>query len=188
MINGVALGLLATKLPNLLGSCQLVELLYASFTFAVIVIVWHEYVLAAQEFWWEITWWDSLVPFLLGMGEFLMIEYLGRGPNYSAWFFAASFTGFAGVLAYINYDRWVNESDFADSASFALFKKEVRKGRRLFFGLALSNAGSGSLLLFWPGKLQVIVLGGVFSCSVYWMIHRRVAWHEAALRIYGWRK
>jgi hypothetical protein len=188
MIHGVALGLLATKLPNFISPFKPVGLLYASFTFAVIVIVWHEYVLAAQEFWWEITWWDSLVPFLLGMGEFLMIEYLGRGPNYIAWFFAASFTGLAGTFAYINYDRWLEESDFEAPAAFTLFKNEVRKGRWIFFAFALLNSASGVLLLFWSGNLQVVSLGLIFAGSLFCMIYKRLAWRIKALAIYGWQR
>lgn len=188
LIQGVALGLLATRVPTLLSSFSLIALLYVVLTFIVIVIVWHEYVLAAQEFWWKITWLDSLAPFLLGMGEFLMIEYLDRGPNYSAWFFAAAFTGFGGFLAYINYDLWLNEQDFENSEAYAFFKAHVRKGRFLFLSLTLLNSACGVVLLISFGRLQLLLLGALFAVSLFFMIHKRSRWHIHALKIYGWQK
>jgi hypothetical protein len=188
LIQGVALGLLATKIPDFLSTFNLIGLFYALLTFIVVVVVWHEYVLAAQEFWWEITWWDSIIPFLLGMGEYLMIEYIGKGPHYNGWFFAATFTAFAGFLAYVNYDRWIKEPDFENPAAFALFQSEVARGRWLMFALALDNLASGVLLIFWSGRILVTVLGVIYGLFLFLIIRKRLTWQKKAMVMYGWHQ
>ena len=188
MIQGVALGLLANKIPDFLSPFEPVGFLYILLTFTVIVIVWHEYVLSAQEFWWELKWRDSLIPFSLGMGEFLMIEYLGKGPNYHAWFFAAALTGSAGFFAYVNYDRWLEESDFEKPTAFQLFKNEVKRGRKLLLAFAIMNLVSGGFILHGAATREIVLLGCVCGLFLFLMVHKRLAWLGKALQIYGWRR
>ncbi len=187
MIQGVALGLLAAKIPGVLAPFGAVGFLYALLTFTVIVVVWHEYVLAAQEFWWKLTLWDSVVPFLLGMGQFLMIEYLGK-ENYVAWFFAASFSAFTGFFAYINYDRWLRLSDFDDPSAFTLFKSEVSRGRRLLLVLAIVDLLFGATSYWSSSRHTIFLLGLAHGAFLIAMVYRRLAWLRKALTLYGWAR
>jgi hypothetical protein len=194
LIQGVALGLLALKFPDIFSNLSnftfvaFVAFFYAVLTLVVLVIVWHEYVLSAQEFWWEIKWWDSLIPFTLGLGEFLMIEYLGKGPDYDAWFFSTAFTAFCGFWAYINYGWWIKKTDFEKPEAFDLFKKEVNNGRWFLGAWCLFNLGAGFLIYFWAGTLIALILGGLSAFITVLMVRRRVAWQQRAWKIYGWQK
>ena len=186
MIQGVVLSSLATTIPAFVSPLHVVDLLSALWTLATIIIVWHEYVLSAQEFWWKITWLDSMVPFLLGIGEFLMIDYLGKGPDYAAWFFSASFTAGAGFIAYINYGWWLRERNFEHLEAFELFKHEIKRGRILLILLCIYDSLSACCIRYWSNAPGVILLlwcfhGGFLTLLVY----KRLAWQRKSLKLYG---
>lgn len=190
MIQGVALGLLASKIPNFIEFTvvAVVAIFYIVLTLVALVVVWQEYVLAAQEFWWEIRWWDSFIPFMLGLGEFLMIEYLGKGPAYPAWFLSAGFTTVAGYGAYVNYAKWIKKSDFDQPKAFELFEKEVKRGRIFLLIFTLVNVASCRIILWWANTVLVFFLGCVSLVLLGYMIRQRHVWQKKALSFYGWKR
>jgi len=74
-------------------------------TFFVIIIVWYEYMMGSAALRWVPSIWDSLIPFSLGIGQFLLICYIACKENIYYWYFSFSGVCFISFFAYLNMYR-----------------------------------------------------------------------------------
>jgi hypothetical protein len=100
IIQGVTFGFLATSAFGGSTPNRNQWIAYA-ICFIAIIIVWQEYMVGATAFTWTPTVLDSIVPFGIGILEFLLIASVRQGVGAFLAAFAAYFG--AGVVAYGNW-------------------------------------------------------------------------------------
>src|SRR5215213_2604226 len=69
--------------------------------FEIILLIWHEYVVGLIFFRWVWSFWDSFVPFLMGVAEFYLVTRLGV-RDLSPWLWGMAFVSVMGFGSYIN--------------------------------------------------------------------------------------
>ena len=76
-------------------------------TFFVLIEIWYEYMMGALAMKWFPKIFDSIIPFLLGIFEALMILYLGSN-NIPGWYVTLSLVCFCSFFAFLNMYRGCN--------------------------------------------------------------------------------
>lgn len=105
MIPSLAFGYLLTTVSLADPSVLAYKLMVLS-TFVVIVLVWHEYAIGTMLYAWLIDFWDSVIPFLFGITQFLLIHALkpdAWSPN--LWFFSLASFAAVSLCAFWNQFR-----------------------------------------------------------------------------------
>lgn len=144
--------------------------------FLGIVVIWVIYASSAMRFRWVPTVSDSVFPFVVGVGEFLLVATLG--PAYlGVWFLAM-----AGIFALMN---WISHISLRrarqDPENEEFFSRVAPATLRDFFpamASVLSLAAFGGYFLFAPGSLPVVVAGmllvtallllQLYAAGVFW--------------------
>lgn len=97
IVQGVALGFLANKLPSSLA-INSVTILFST-TFLIIVLTWNEYFMGVATLRWIPALFDSLIPFMFCMSEIFLINHLSEPKK---WFIGMSIFGFIALSAFLN--------------------------------------------------------------------------------------
>jgi hypothetical protein len=75
-----------------------------------IILVWHQYAIGTVAYRWKLDIFDSTIPFLVGIGEYLMIAAMGipeskgalSGVRFSLWLWSVCAFAFVSIFAYWN--------------------------------------------------------------------------------------
>jgi hypothetical protein len=107
VIQATALGYLLVVVSGFVKGCPALEvsqIILAIMTFGVLIEVWYEYMMGSTVFRWVPIIWDSVIPFLIGVAEFLLI--LSISPvNIALWYFSLSITCLVSFVAFKNMYR-----------------------------------------------------------------------------------
>jgi len=168
IIQGVTLSMWGTKTFNRLFSSDNLDwafLPYGLLTFLILVIVWHEYMLAALVNRWVPSWCDSLIPFFLGAAEIVLIMFMGD-PR---WFIGLMVVLVIGALAYLNTyqhvkDRMLYVEGDAGEEMHKFAQKDAGRSVTLSIICAAVTSLFGVGLIFWKFEgiflwLAFIVVG-----------------------------
>lgn len=96
IIQGVALALLASVVSGNYTHFTLLQDLMAATSFFLIILVWHHMSVDFLAFSWLPTFFDSAVPFIVGVAELYIIEAVVIGVE--AWMLGAVFVVLAAML------------------------------------------------------------------------------------------
>jgi hypothetical protein len=112
IIQGVALAYLVVVVDDEMKTFDSAHWLLVVTTFLIIAAAWHEYMTAVTVFVWVPRLLDSLIPFLLGGSEVMLIRSL-RDQSELEWsFVAAGFVALVTLIAFINmYKSAAGEED-----------------------------------------------------------------------------
>lgn len=103
IIQSLALGFLLYEAAGHLGGHRdVTQIIRIVTSFVIILLVWHEYVLWMISFRWVLGIWDSVIPFLLGVIQYGVIENIGDERGCSTWFFWMAGFVVVGIGSYIN--------------------------------------------------------------------------------------
>jgi len=122
IVQGVALGLLAAKVPKIIDfpclftstgdwDSILIALSSAAYivtTFLFIVLTWHSYFWLAAIARWVPAIWDSILFFVYGAFEFMLIDSLSHLDSF-AWFYCFAFIGVISGFQYIYNSQRLND-------------------------------------------------------------------------------
>jgi hypothetical protein len=166
----VALAYLVTVVDEELSAFRAANWVLVVTTFLVIVAAWHEYMTAVTVFVWIPRLRDSLIPFLLGGSELLLIRSLKREDELEWSFFALGLIALVTLAAFINMYRsaaaeedintrllvkmrfyqWLNLAFVASAVVFffAFGAVEAQVGSAATFETALATASLGLVLAF----------------------------------------
>jgi hypothetical protein len=101
VIQGVALGYLATAIDDSYNDLSLVNWILVAATFSQIVGIWHNSIIATIMSAWIPTLADSIIPFLVGAGELFLIASIRA--SLQAWLAIMAILSMAYLLAYLNH-------------------------------------------------------------------------------------
>ncbi len=95
------------------GALSLNMLFQAATTLLAIILVWHEYAIGTIAYTWKLDLWDSAIPFVFGIAEYLMITFmvipednkLFGETRYAYWLWSIAVFAFIGILAYLNQHK-----------------------------------------------------------------------------------
>jgi hypothetical protein len=105
IIQGVALAYLVVIVDEEMGAFATAHWLLIATTFLIIAAAWHEYMTAVTVFVWIPRLRDSLIPFLLGGSELMLIRSLRRPAEIEWSFFALGTITVVTLLAFVNMYR-----------------------------------------------------------------------------------
>lgn len=148
-----------------------------------IVVVWQEYMVGATAFTWTPTVLDSVVPFGIGILEFLLVASARQGVGA----FLASFTAYfgAGMLAYGNWLFHARRGvDLNRKISYPRLGRYVRFGTTICIVNFVASFG-----LYWFHRLytsvnDVIYLIVALSLMLPLFLHSIVNWNIPLRKIY----
>lgn len=130
IIQGVTLGYLVVVVDDEKGRFGPAHWLLVATTFLIIVAAWHEYMMAVTVLTWVAGLRDSLIPFLLGGSELMLVLSL-RHPEELEWsFLAAAIVSFVALIAFANMYR----SAAAEPAANRAFLADTRTYRWVNLG------------------------------------------------------
>jgi hypothetical protein len=170
IIQGVALAYLVVVVDEEMASFQAANWILVATTFLAIVAAWHEYMTAVTVFVWIPRLRDSLIPFLLGGSELMLIRSLRREDELEWSFLALGLITLVTLIAFVNMYRraaaedeinrglllemrfyqWLNLA-FVASAGLLFFSfsaAEAQAGASSALDLALSGASLALVLAF----------------------------------------
>lgn len=192
IIQGVALAYLVVVVDEEMHEFGAAQWLFVATAFLAIASAWHEYMTAVTVFVWVPRLWDSLIPFLLGGSELMLIRSLRRPGGLEWSFLALGAVAAVTLLAFVNmYRSAAAEEDLnADLLARMGFYRPLNLAFSsgaavLFFSFAaveaiaagstsLDNALSASAL----GLVLVFLVRGYF----YWTRVIQVAREDAVRR------
>lgn len=108
IVQGIALGILFYKVSALVSSGAIFStfamtayaLITIVTTFIFIILTWHSYFWLAAVARWVPLIWDSILFFIFGAFEFMLIESLSSLDTF-AWFYLFAIVGFVGGVQYL---------------------------------------------------------------------------------------
>lgn len=131
IIQGVALGLFAAKIWEnytlIFERCDFMTIWATLITFLLLIHVWHEYVIASISMLWIPKLLDALLPFGLGLGEFILIQALAP-LSVSRWFWGAVILSSFGICAYFNTAFRMEKRSTSSEKAKNLIIREARVG------------------------------------------------------------
>lgn len=71
-------------------------------TFFVLIVVWYEYMMGSASLRWVPSMWDSVIPFFLGIAQFLFIFSIPSKKDIYYWYFSFSGICFVSFFAFLN--------------------------------------------------------------------------------------
>jgi hypothetical protein len=105
IIQGVALAYLVVVVDEEMTQLSAAQWLLVVTAFLAIVSAWHEYMTAVTIFVWVPRLWDSLIPFLVGGSELMLIRSLRRPGGLEWSFLALGVVALVTLLAFLNMYR-----------------------------------------------------------------------------------
>ncbi len=143
-------------------------------------VVWLLYVSLVLRFTWLPSIRDSLLPFGIGILEFLMIDLVGRPDHLGLWFYALAavfvLATFTGHITFKSARAHGSNREFFDAVEPASLRdfvpSAVVAGGFAVFGTMLELTGSQGWLAFW-GLLSAIVALAYETEMIrrYWALH-----------------
>jgi hypothetical protein len=168
IIQGATLGYLVVVVDEGLAVFTTATWLMVATTFLIIVAVWHEYMIAVTTFTWIAGLRDSLIPFLFGGSEMMLIRSLRRPSELEWTFLAAAFVAIVALIAFINmYRSAATEEDLNNDLLVAV--RFYRWLNLVFVGLASLILISFSVLEA-QGDLSVATDIALSACALGLML------------------
>jgi hypothetical protein len=140
IIQGVVLAYLVVVVDEEMASFRAANWVLVLTTFLVIVAAWHEYMTAVTVFVWIPRLQDSLIPFLLGGSEIMLIRSLRREDELE-WSFLA-----LGVITLVTLVAFVNM--YRSAAAEAGLNRRLLVEMRFYQWLNLAFVVAGGVLFF----------------------------------------
>jgi len=103
VIQGVVLGYGVYNLEAKYSMLSTADILFVVTTLLMVMTVWDEYQLGAAVYIWVPGYRDSIIPFLFGITELLMVKSIGKDIN--IWFRYAAVFAVLSLIAYVNMYR-----------------------------------------------------------------------------------
>lgn len=193
IIQGVALGILAS---NSFGYVKRVGplphdwplvLIYTVFSLLLIILVSFEYTWFIGVFQWSPTFWDALVPIVLGFTEVGPMFFLDR-PR--VWWLLTAFFCLAGAGGYLNSLLNCKEEMFGGNRqAYELTRGDLRTSFRLSLsGMVVCVIASWlakSLGSSWQGQTWFLL---PLSAYAFYMLQRGNTFLKRLHRVYGFGK
>ena len=180
IIQGVTLGYLVVVVDDEKGRFELAHWLLVATTFLIIVAAWHEYMMAVTVLTWIAGLRDSLIPFLLGGSELMLVLSL-RYPGELEWsFLAAGIASFVALIAFANMYRSAAAEPAANKAFLAKTRRYrwVNLGFMCFAGVMLVAFSAVEARAGQSDALDV-VLAAITLCLVLLFLARgALYWHH----------
>src|SRR5262245_43286659 len=111
IIQGATFSYLAAVVLGNYRSYGLTEWILTATTFAVIVIAWNEYMMGAITLVWIPSLTDSLIPFLMGGAQMLMVRSIGPDP--AQWYLWAAIFSLVALGAFVNMYYNAGKAEYA---------------------------------------------------------------------------
>ena len=180
IVQGVALGVWATQwIPKTEADWQQVlslDLLLILTTFLLLVTIWHSYFWLAAIAYWVPSIVDSLLMFLIGATQLVVIYNMKTGSPY--WFYGIAVLGLLGGVQY-HYNAlmlpahvWCTEtSELGDH--IRAYKK--KRGKKLIGSSVVLFLATLALHIRWPNRVWwlVFLVLGVQLWSLWRHLHDR---------------
>jgi hypothetical protein len=95
------------------GVLSLNMLFQAAMILLALILVWHEYAIGTIAYTWKLDFWDSAIPFIFGISEYMMITFMAIPDDnklfgktrYACWLWSIAAFAFTGILAYLNQHK-----------------------------------------------------------------------------------
>jgi hypothetical protein len=155
--------------------------------FIAIIVVWQEYMVGATAFTWTPTILDSVVPFGVGILEFLLIANVRHGPGA----FLASLTAFfgAGIAAYGNWLFHARRGvDLNRKISYPLLGRYVRFGTTTCAINFIISVGLNWTSHLFTGVNDVVYLTIAATLMIPLFLHSIANWNIPLRKIYLTRR
>jgi hypothetical protein len=189
IIQGVALAYLITVADDEMSAFGTASWLLVATVFLAIVAAWHEYMTAVTVFVWIPRLRDSLIPFLLGGSEIVLIRSLRREDDLELSFLAL------GVVALVTLSAFINM--YVSAAKAGEINRSLLIGIAFYRPLNLAFVGFSCVLFFLFSALEArtdsssldvglsaaalaLVVAFLARGSLYWSRIIRLAERDAA--------
>lgn len=148
IIQGAAFGLLLVNAQQQLTSGhqfidQFATISQSAAGIVVIVIVTHQYLLLTTLVRWTPTILDTLIPYLVGLGEILMALTVGRSTE---WWVALAILLVVAILSFVHTGRRVSEAIFGGHANVHTSFQNSLRAQIVWCAILLGAAIAGALL------------------------------------------
>jgi len=181
IIQGVALAYLVVVVDDESHSFGVANWILVTTVFLVIAAAWHEYMTAVTVFAWIPHLRDSLIPFLLGGAELILIRSLKAEAELEWFFLAMTLTVLMTFVAFLN--MYVSAAAEPERNGWLLVETRFYKSLTfifvgsaaicfLLFSLVESRVASSSLDLGLAVASLAFVVAFLVRSSLYW--HRVV--------------
>jgi hypothetical protein len=182
IIQGVTFGFLATSAFGSSTPNRNQWIAYA-ICFIAIILVWQEYMVGATAFTWTPTVLDSVVPFGIGILEFLLIASVRQGVGAFLASFAAYFG--AGIVAYGNWLFHARRGvDLNTKISYPRLGRYVRFGVITCAANFVVSVGFIGARHIFAGINDVVYLIMALSLMVPLFVHSIFNWNIPLRKIY----
>jgi hypothetical protein len=180
VIQGVALVYLVGVVDNDMHAFGAAEWILVVATFLMIVAAWHEYMTAVTVFVWIPRLPDSLIPFLLGGAELVLIRALGEQTELQWFFLAMAVTSLLTVVAFLNM--------YASAGAEREKNRLLLENTRYYEWLSLTFAGCSAVLFLLfsavearateSGTLDVVLAATTLALVVAFLARSAIYWNR----------
>lgn len=181
IIQGLSLEVLwssASDTPQLwaAGAPRVVAWLQVAAVFQVIVLIWLYYVHLVMRFRWVPTVRDSVVPFALGAGQFVLAETL-QPERLHLWIYATAavflFAAWASVATFRSAQNDPDNAWYFSAIDYSLFDRMLPPALTLAFLLALAGVtqavgSDGTWAVFAEVGVNAVLLAQIVMQRYYW--------------------
>ena len=180
ILQGVALAYLVVVVDDEMHAFEAAHWILVVTTFLMIVAAWHEYMTAVTVFVWIPRLRDSLIPFLLGGAELVLIRSLGQQTELEWFFLAMAVTSLVTLVAFLNM--------YASAAAERDKNRVLLENTRFYERLSLTFVScSGVLFLIFSAvearapasaTLDVVLAATTLALVVAFLARSAIYWHK----------
>ena len=180
IIQATSLGYLLVSFTSQYNKETLVSLqtITSIITFFLIIVVWNEYMMGSATIRWIPSLWDSIIPFFLGICQFLLVFSAGKANSVWLWYLSFCLLSIISFYAFLNMYQGAIKLRKYNNINEVVLKKIGKWRFRNYYGTNIyalifllfslcefyEKINSNILIIITIGLVFIFIIRGIY----YW--------------------